>query len=97
MLKDTADICQKSAKEIEDNMNLWAEFVYELHEVCSNNSASVEDQKRRTQTLLKLSQDDEKFREQQQKDADDALKKIDELLTDSKETYKKALDDMPTG
>jgi hypothetical protein len=97
LLKETAVECHQSAKQIEESMNLWAEFVYELYEVCNNTSASVEDDKRRTEQQLKLAAQDKEFREKQEKDAKAELAKMDEALKDAKETYKEALDAMPTG
>ena len=96
-LKETATKCYTDAKEIEDSMDLWAEFVYELYQGCSDNSASVEDQKRRTEQQLKLTEDDEKFRVKQETTAKAELDKMDKALTDAKDNYKKALDGMPTG
>jgi hypothetical protein len=96
-LKKTAADCHTAAKDIEDSMTLWAEYVYELHSACTNTSASTEEQKRKQQLQLELAKKDEAFRIEQEKKAQADLEKMGQTLKEDRETYKGALDDMPSG
>ncbi|KAI1810151.1 hypothetical protein GGS20DRAFT_595000 [Poronia punctata] len=96
-LKENAESCHKAAILTQDSMILWSNVCMELHDACPAESATTATKIGKTQTLMELAQMAKDTRTKQETEAKTALTKMDKEIVEAKETYKKALDAMPTG
>ena len=96
-VKDLADACLVSAKEMETGMLRWSSACQELENACSSQSATTQQLAQKAKVDLELANKDQTFRVDQEKATQEELKKMKEEVDSAKGAYKKALDDMPTG
>ncbi|QPC72359.1 hypothetical protein HYE68_003111 [Fusarium pseudograminearum] len=96
-LKKNAEACYKAAVETQESMVLWSNVCMELHDACSAESATTATKFNKNQTLLELAEMAKTVRVKQEADSKKELDRMDKEVKDAKETYKKALDAMPTG
>lgn len=92
MLKDTASSCSSYTREIEESLNMWSEFVYELYGACNNSSASTEEQRSRASFQNKYAEDDKNHRSDRETEARAEIKKLEDALKSNKEACKGALE-----
>lgn len=97
VLQKNAEACQTAATTTEKSMDLWSNVCMELHDACSSESATTASKQSKADSMYELAKKQEEFRTKQETDAKAELAKMDTAVKDAKDTYKTALNAMPTG
>lgn len=96
-LQKIAKLCGKESHEIYEAYDTWGWYVQELYEAALGSQGDTAVRLGTVSSSQAAADALQKEREENVKNATALMKKMESELSDAKESYKKSLDDMPTG